>query len=197
MDITDILKQAGLKPDELRPASGDRLFWTGDPITGMYFVREGLVTLVRTLESGQDVVVQRAGPGELLAEASLFADHYHCDAICETDVACAVFTKQDFQDALSRPEVSLAVLKIYSRSIRELRTQIELRNIKRADERVLAYLSLLPADGHGWRRPGLAWTDIGRTLGLTHEAIYRAVSRLRRDGRIERAENRYRLLREV
>ncbi|MCK7615577.1 Crp/Fnr family transcriptional regulator [Roseibium sediminicola] len=197
MDITDILKQAGLESIQLSLASGDHLFWTGDSITRMYFVQKGLLTMVRTLESGQEVAVQRAGPGELLAEASLFAERYHCDAICETDVECAVFEKQAILAALSRPEVSFAALKIYSRTIRDLRGQIELRNIKRADDRVLAYLALLPADGEGWREPGLAWTDIGRTLGLTHEAIYRALSRLVREKRIERTENRYRLLREV
>jgi len=195
VDITDILNRAGLDPVQISLASGDHLFWTGDPITRMYFVRKGLLTMVRTLESGQEVAVQRAGPGELLAEASLFAERYHCDAICETNVDCAVFEKQAILSALSVPEVSFAVLKIYARTIRDLRGQIELRNIKRADDRVLAYLALLPADDDGWREPGLAWTDIGRTLGLTHEAIYRALSTLVRKRRIERAENRYRLMR--
>lgn len=195
--FTDILKKAGLETQTLSLPSGEHLFWTGDRITRMYFVLGGLVTMVRTLESGQEVVVQRAGSGELLAEASLFADRYHCDAICETDVDCAVFDKQDLLATLARPDVSMAVLKIYSRSIRDLRSQIELRNIRRADERVLAYLSLLPAREDGWREPGLAWKDIGRTLGLTHEAIYRALALLAKSGRIERVDNRIRLQREV
>lgn len=169
------------------------MFWAGDPITRMFFVRHGSITMLRTLESGHEVVVQRAGPGELFAEASLFADHYHCDAVCETDVKCSAFDKKAVLSALGTPEISVAILKIYSRSIRDLRTQIELRNIKRADDRVLAYLSLLPADADGWRDPGLAWTDIGRTLGLTHEAIYRALARLAREKRIERDDTRYRL----
>jgi len=197
LDITDILRQAGLEPARLNLASGDRLFWTGDPVARMHFVRKGLLTMVRMLETGQEVVVQRAGPGELFAEASLFAEHYHCDALCETDAVCDVYEKQAILAALALPDVAMALLKVYSRSIRDLRSQIELRNIKRADDRVLAYLSLLPADRDGWRETGLAWTDIGRTLGLTHEAIYRALAALVRNGRIERAENRYRLVREV
>ncbi|WP_425070147.1 Crp/Fnr family transcriptional regulator [Roseibium sp.] len=195
--FTDILKRAGLEAQHLSLPSGEHLFWTGDRITRLYFVLGGLLTMVRTLETGQEVVVQRAGTGELFAEASLFAERYHCDAICETDVDCAVYDKQALLAALARPDVSLAILKIYSRSIRDLRSQIELRNIKRADDRVLAYLSLLPAGEDGWRDPGLAWKDIGRTLGLTHEAIYRALASLAKSGRIERGNNRIRLQRGV
>jgi len=195
--FSDILKQAGLQALPLSLSSGDHLFRIGDRITRLYFVLSGSLTMVRTLETGQEVVVQRAGAGELFAEASLFAERYHCDAICETDVDCAAYDKQVLLAALARPEVSLAILKVYSRSIRDLRSQIELRNIKRADDRVLAYLSLLPANESDWREPGLAWKDIGRTLGLTHEAIYRALASLAKSGKIERVDNRIRLLREV
>ncbi|GAB4530437.1 MAG: Crp/Fnr family transcriptional regulator [Roseibium sp.] len=170
------------------------MFRTGDPVTRMFYVVDGTPVLLRTLESGQELVVQRGTSGELFAEASLFSERYHCDAVCESDVTCAVFDKQKFLKALDNPEVARSVLQIYSRSIRDLRTQIELRNIKRADDRVLAYLSLLPADKDGWRNPGLAWTDIARTLGLSHEAIYRALSALTRDNRLHREDNRYRLL---
>jgi len=193
VDIRDALKLAGLEPAELHLKAHHQLFRTGDRIRRMHFVVKGLLTMVRTLETGQEVVVQRAGPGELFAEASLFAERYHCDAVCETDVQCAVFDKEELLSALAVPEVSLTVLKVYSRSIRDLRTQIELRNIKRADDRVLAYLTLLPADEDGWRAPGLAWKDIARTLGLTHEAIYRALAALTRQNRIVRMENRFRL----
>lgn len=38
----------------------------------MFFVRTGRLVMVRILESGQELVVQRADPGDLFAEASLF-----------------------------------------------------------------------------------------------------------------------------
>ncbi|MEO9526095.1 Crp/Fnr family transcriptional regulator [Roseibium sp.] len=192
MDIRRALKLAGLEPVHLGLKAREHLFHTGDRILRMYLVLEGRLTMVRTLESGQELVVQRAGPGEFLAEASLFADRYHCDAICETDIACEVYDKRDLFTALGERDVSIAILEAYSRSIRILRSQIELRNIKRADDRVLAYLTLLPADEDGWRYPSLSWKDVARTLGLSHEAVYRALAALTRGNRIERAENRIR-----
>jgi len=195
MDILTALQHAGIEPSRVCVGNREYLFRTGDPVTRMFYVVDGTPVLLRTLESGQELVLQRGTAGQLFAEASLFSEHYHCDAVCESDVTCAVFDKQKVLAALDDPAVARSVLQIYSSSIRDLRAQVELRNIRRADDRVLAYLSLLPADEDGWRDPGLTWTDIARTLGLSHEAIYRALAALTRDSRLERADHRYRLAR--
>ncbi len=171
------------------------LFRTGDRVSRMFCVLEGTLALIRTLENGQELVVQRAGAGDLLSEASLFSSHYHCDAVGETQAVCAAYDKDIFLKALKDPEIGLSFLKSCSREIRNLRSQVELRNIKRADDRVAAFLATLPKDGNGWREPGQTWKDAARTLGLTHEACYRALASLIREKRIEKADGRYRLIR--
>jgi hypothetical protein len=62
-------------------AAGDVLFRAGDPIRSLFLVASGALVLSRSLPHGSDLVLQRAGPGAVLAEASLFAESYHCDAI--------------------------------------------------------------------------------------------------------------------
>ncbi len=193
-DLTQVLEAAGLEATEISIRKNRHLFRTGDPVVRMHFVLDGLAVMTRVLENGQELVVQRAGPGDLFAEASLFSEQYHCDALAGTNLSCAVFSKADVLAALEKPEVSFAVLKVYSHTIRNLRSQIELRNIKRADDRVLAYLHMIPVDGTGWRCPHLSWKDIARTLGLTHEACYRALALLVRNGRIEKSDGRFRLV---
>jgi DNA-binding MarR family transcriptional regulator len=67
-----------------------------------------------------------------------------------------------------------------------LRGQIELLNIRPARERVLAYLhNHLSASA---RRVDLerTWKAIASEIGLTHEAVYRALAELEREGLIER-----------
>lgn len=172
---------------------GDVLFRRGDTVRRMHYVLDGQLVMIRTLESGKELVVQRAGPGDLFAEASLFSDRYHCDAVCDGAVACDTYEKQDILNALADPQVAASILRAYSLQIRDLRTQIEMRNIKRADERLLAFIETLPADGEGWCDPKYSWKDISRTLGLTHEACYRALAALEKSGRIEKADGRYRI----
>ena len=65
---------------EQEVAAGDTLFRTNDPVLSLFLVKAGALRLTRTLPHGFQLTLQRAGPGAVLAEASLFADTYHCDA---------------------------------------------------------------------------------------------------------------------
>jgi len=71
-----------------------------------------------------------------------------------------------------------------------LRTRIEQRNIRSARERVRHYLALnVGADG---RTVELAGTlkDLAAELGLSHEALYRALAALERAGAIKRGKGK-------
>ena len=60
--------------------SGEALFRLGNKATGLYEVISGRVRLARVDRSGHEIVLHIAGPGEALAEVSLFSPSYHCDA---------------------------------------------------------------------------------------------------------------------
>lgn len=74
--------------------------------------------------------------------------------------------------------------------LRDLRARAELRAIRAAPERILAWL-VLRAEGEP---PGVtldrSWTAVAAEIGLTREALYRALSRLEAQGRISRAAGR-------
>ena len=61
-------------------AAGKVLFRVGDRILALYVVVPGALHLTRALPHGAQLMLQRAGPDAILAEASLFATKYHCDA---------------------------------------------------------------------------------------------------------------------
>src|ERR1051325_440867 len=65
--------------------AGSTLFRQGDPIRHYYVVRSGCVHLVRWGADGTGAVMQRALEGSVLAESSVFASAYHCDAVCLSD----------------------------------------------------------------------------------------------------------------
>ena len=66
----------------LRCAQGDHVFRQGDPTKGIFFVKSGNVCLTRVTESGNAVTMYNARAGDVFAEASIYSDHYHCDAVC-------------------------------------------------------------------------------------------------------------------
>jgi len=62
-------------------AAGDLLFRAGDPVVSMILLRARQAELVRHTGHGLKMILQRAGPGHILAEASAWSDSYHCDAV--------------------------------------------------------------------------------------------------------------------
>ena len=70
-----------------------------------------------------------------------------------------------------------------------MRALLELRSIKRADERILAYLDLLEALGEVWG-PDRPLRAVASELGLVPESLYRALARLERQNKIRREGRR-------
>jgi CRP-like cAMP-binding protein len=178
--------------------SGETLFRLGDKTAGLYEVISGRVRLTRVDRSGHEIVLHVAGPGETIAEASLFSSQYHCDAIASTNATVRVYPKREVLIAFERdPKAAKAFSATLARQVMSLRTRIEQRNIRSARERVWHYLVLnVGADG---RTVELRRTlkEIAAEIGLTHEALYRAVAALEGGSAIRRSRHKITLLRRV
>jgi CRP-like cAMP-binding protein len=76
--------------------------------------------------------------------------------------------------------------QILAHQVQGLRAKVELRGIRSAEDRILAALSLRLGDDEDRVDIVGTWKDFAHDLGLTHEALYRALRRLEDDGRIRR-----------
>jgi CRP-like cAMP-binding protein len=176
--------------------SGEALFRLGDKSAGLCEVIAGRVRLARVDRSGREIILHVAGPGETIAEASLFSPNYHCDAIASTAAIVRIYPKAAMLAAFEKdPKASQAFTATLARQVMKLRTRIEQRNIRSARERVRHFLVLnTGADG---RTVTLAGTlkDLAAELGLTHEALYRTLAALERSGEIRRSRGKLVILR--
>lgn len=162
------------------------LFRQGDPARALYVVEEGRVALVRHTPDGHRLVLFSAGPGESFAEAALFADRYHCDAIAESRTSVLEIPTAALRDALGRdPQLTERLLARLARQVQDLRLRLELRGIRSARERVWQRL-LLDAGTRRTITYTRPWKDIAAEIGLTHEAFYRALASLQKEGRLRR-----------
>lgn len=167
--------------------AGEPLFRLGDRTAGLCEVIAGRVRLARLDRSGHEIVLHVAGPGETLAEASLFSPHYHCDAIASTDAIVRVYPRREVLAAFEHnPKAARAFTETLARQVMSLRTRIEQRNIRSARERVRHFLALnAGADGRTVELRGTL-KDLAAEIGLTHEALYRTLAALERTGEIRR-----------
>lgn len=176
-------------------APDERLFRRGDRISSIFLIQRGSLELVRTLPDGGAMTLGSFVAGELAGEASLFSRTYHCDAVAMSRVQVLQFPKQAVLATLrSDADAAVSLLAYMARRIQATRLAIELRNVRPLSNRVLAWLALQPLDEEGWATPQGSWLDVARSLGCTHESLYRALAKLGADGRLERRAGRIRLL---
>jgi len=162
---------------------GQVLFRIGDRVDSIITVISGEVRLVRRDRNGTEVILQRSRGG-FIAEASLTSKAYHCDVVAAEKGTVLRFPVRAFRSALDDDAgFRIAWMDQLAREVRKLRAQCERLSLHGAAARVIHYLESEGADGEiELSQSRKAWAA---ELGLTHEALYRALSRLQAEGRLD------------
>ncbi|CAN5502428.1 Crp/Fnr family transcriptional regulator [soil metagenome] len=181
---------------ERRLQAGQTLFRTGQRTVGCVEVVSGHIRLLRVDRSGREAVMHVAKAGEMLAEASLFASAYHCDAIAATDAVVRFYPKAVMLTEFERdPQAAQAFMAMLARQVMSLRTRLEQRNIHSARDRIRHHLTLnAGSDGCTVKLAGTL-KDLAAELGLTHETLYRTLADMAAKGEIERAKRMIKIVR--
>jgi CRP-like cAMP-binding protein len=190
--LTRTVRAAGV---ERTLAPGQVLFRVGQRSAGFYQVISGSIRLVRVDRAGREIVLHVAAAGDTLAEASLFAPAYHCDAIAVTDAAVRLYPKAlALEEFEHNPMAAQAFMAMLARQVMNLRARLEQRNILSAHDRVRHYLALnTGSDGRTVKVPGTL-KHLAAELGLSHETLYRTLADLAAAGEIERLKGKIRLI---
>jgi CRP-like cAMP-binding protein len=184
----NIFESLATKPPARRELdSGERLFRAGDRVTALYVIAAGRLKLVRTSIGGSEVTLHRAGKGESFAEPSLFSERYHCDAVAEIASEVLVYSKADIISGFeAKPERMMVLLRHLGGQVQALRARAEILSIHAATERLMCYFRLQIPAGANVLNVDMTWKQVAAEIGLTHEALYRALARLEREGAIRR-----------
>ena len=156
-------------------AAGETLFAAGDDAADIFMVRSGRVHLQRHTTHGALMVLQNAGPGAVVAEASAYSSRYHCDAVAAEESVVAGLPKERFLSALADdPALATSWFALLARSVQAARLRSEIRSLPRVADRLDAWL----AEGYALPERG-RWQEAAAELGVTREALYRELSRRR------------------
>ena len=171
-------------------APGELLFRQGHRAWAIYKVETGRLRLIRRTIDDRLVILHTARRGEFFAEASLFAETYHCDAIAAVQSSVRVYPKEIVIKALrADPALAEAFMARLAHQLQELRARMELRNIRSARDRVLQYLRLRAGiHGRSITIEGQL-QDVAAEIGITREALYRTLATLEAEEYLTRTEN--------
>ncbi len=174
---------------------GDHVFSQGSPAHHIFRVAEGQVKLERFTIEGRSVLMHVSDDGESFAEAALFSDVYHCNAIAVVPSRVDFYPKDQVLDIIgSDTEKAKRLIAYLAHQVRNLRTRLELRNILSARERVFRYLLLNVSPINSEVTISIPLKQLAIELGLAHETFYRELAALEKDGVIQRNEKRIKIL---
>ncbi|OGS97926.1 MAG: hypothetical protein A3F73_05380 [Gallionellales bacterium RIFCSPLOWO2_12_FULL_59_22] len=164
---------------------GQRIFCFGDEVDAVYRVLEGEVCLTRFSPEGAEIVLCRAREGDFFAEASLFSAHYHCAAICTRSGRCLRLHAGTLRHCLaSDPGFAMEWVATLSRNLRLQRAAQERLSLKSLRMRVIHYLVDRGKEGRvELDQPIIRWAA---ELGVSHEALYRTLAKMEKEGVLQR-----------
>jgi CRP-like cAMP-binding protein len=159
---------------DLRP--GQYLFHLADPVRAIHVVRDGWVHLVRHQTDGSLLVLQRAGAGSVVAEASLYSESYHCDAVAPRSAQLLAFGRADIQQRLrGDPDFAETWASHLTRELQRARLHAEILSLKTVARRLDAWMAWrggdVPARGD--------WKMVAGEIGVSPEALYREIAKRR------------------
>jgi CRP-like cAMP-binding protein len=138
-------------------------------------VEEGCVELVRHTRSGTRLVLSRVRPGNVLAEASAYAEVYHCDGVSLARSRVKRVSTTEFQQKLaSNANLQYVWAKALAHELQAARTNAEVRTLRTVAEKVDVWLESnksLPPKGE--------LQVLAQVLGVTREALYRELAKRR------------------
>lgn len=165
---------------------GSALFRQGDPADRFYVVFSGWIKLVRTVLTGDEVVVSLVARGESFAEAAMFdTTRFPVTAEVIEDARLLVIPGQPFLDRVRQnPALALNMLASLSRRMRGFIGRIEQLQSQSAPQRLADFLVRLASTSEGAARVRLPIDKslIAGRLGMKPETFSRALMQLRRAG---------------
>ena len=173
-------------------AKGDYLFHLGKVPQSMFFIVSGEAVLSRANTYGESTVLQRC-KGGFLSEASLLTDVYHCDAIITHSGQAITTPIKSLRDALADSTFSLKWVRLLSREIMRLRTQSERLGLKDIRSKLIHLIETEGNQGVLTLQSDLK--SLASEIGVTHEALYRAISALEKEGVLSKHANNLELKR--
>jgi CRP-like cAMP-binding protein len=172
--------------EELKATKGTCLFKAGEKPERMFFVVSGEVVLERPGLQGAPVILQRTRRG-FVSEASLQSATYHCHGQVVANARLIRIPIGKVREAIDSDSAFAGRwIGMLNKEVKRLRLQCERLSLTKVHDR---FVHLLETEGDDGRFPiGAGIKSLASELGVTHEALYRCIYAMEKQGTLERTE---------
>lgn len=171
--LDDILNSLPNSSSVVHCESDSTLFFRGDVVEFLFVLQTGQIALTRHMVDGNRLILSRAVGPCILAEASIYSKHYHCDAVALCDCQLRKVVKDDFILLLaSSPELANSWSAHLAQTLQAARQQSEIMRLKKVCDRVDAWIAL----NAGKLPPKGQWKVLAEQIGVSEAALYRELA---------------------
>lgn len=168
---------------------GKTIFMEGDEGSGFYVVADGRVKVYKLSVEGKEHILHIYGPGNPIGEVPVFwGEHFPANALALVKSHLLYFPRKAFIDLIAaNPSLSLNMLAVLSRRLREFTIQIENLSLKEVPGRLASYLIYLAKEQN--QRDAVELTiskgQLASLLGTAPETLSRIFARMTAQGLIK------------
>jgi len=179
-------------------ARGSTIFNEGDPGSGFYVAVSGRVKIFKLSADGKEQILHIFGPGEPFGEVPVFEGrNFPAHAVALETCVCLYFPRPAFIELIkNNPSLALAMLGVLSRRLRTFTVLVDNLSLKEVPARLAAHLLYLSEikDGTDSLDLDISKGQLAALLGTIPETLSRILGRMVKQGLIESAGSRVKLL---
>ncbi len=170
---------------------GENLLTEGNPINGLYCIRDGKGKMTKLNTNGKEQIIKFIKGGDILGHRSILSEELvGLNAIALEDMHVCFIPKGDILDTIKEnSNFSLELMRNISQQLNDANTSISQMAQKPVKDRLaetLLYLEeIFGTDSEGCIDVGLTREEIANTIGTATESAIRLLSNLKKDGVID------------
>ena len=178
------------RAEEQHLTSGEMLFFSGEPATGMFVVVDGKIRAFQQNLEGREQVMHIDAAGAMLGDVPVFDDGpYPASAVAQTDSDVLFISKQVIQQFCQQnPHFVLTALKLMAERVRRHAQLVNSLSFHEVGQRLALWL-LDEAERAGAEQTGrialhlsLSNHEIATRIGSVRDVVSRALARLQQLG---------------
>lgn len=179
--VGDLLRMA----ERHRRSKGEMIFSEGDDAQALFVLGSGAVDLIKVSSDGREQLVRRVAPGEMFAEAAMFAgEAYPVTAVVRKDSELISIQKDRFIAFVhAYPDASLAIMGVMARLLRHLNALLSDLSLGQVHNRLAAFLLAKSRERKKLEFSlGIPKQELAFRLGTIPATLSRNLRKLREEG---------------
>ncbi|QSO46670.1 Crp/Fnr family transcriptional regulator [Alicyclobacillus mengziensis] len=169
---------------------GEYVFIEGQDREAVYFIRRGIIKVLRVDEEGREHIVNVLGRGQMFPHVGFFQDSLYPGTaqVVEPSTLLSIRCAQFDALLMEYPEIGRKVMRVMGERILELQVKLEELALYDSHDRLQGLLRHF-AEEHGVVKPDgvhvkipITHGEMAHMIGMSRESVNRIWNQLRRDG---------------